>query len=481
MRIKKQIVFVLGVIVCSLAQQGLAQSESQPRLEPKAAAGAVDAFKAALDERWSYRYASRADFDAAILLLRKRIQGGISQNELGMELQKILALGIDGHSGVKGFSFPSGGRLPFLIEVVGQRFVAVDLRRKAFLADGFPFVTKIDKHAVDEWCAAASVLVPKGSPQYIRHRCLSQLREFDYWRQIMGVTRKDTIEVELTDPVGKARKTLTLPVATPLPVYGVWPPAGSRLLAGNIGYLRLTNMVTATSVAELQTWMPKFRDTAGLIIDVRDNDGGDRAAMRLLYSYLAALDDPPHVFNAAAYRLYQDHPENHLAINHSMYRANASEWNERERKAVAEFAKKFKPRWKLPTGQFSEWHYMALVRLDEPNVYHYDKPVIVLMNGKCFSATDIFLAGLKGIKNVLLLGTPSAGGSAYSQEIPLGETKLSLRIGSMASFQADGRLFDGNGIYPDVRVDPVPEYFIGGRDNLLEEAVQLIRSWKAHR
>jgi peptidase S41-like protein len=52
---------------------------------------------------------------------------------------------------------------------------------------------------------------------------------------------------------------------------------------------------------------------------------------------------------------------------------------------------------------------MALTRLDEPNIYHYDKPVIVLLNGKSFSATDIFLAGLKGMKNVLLLGTPSSG------------------------------------------------------------------------
>jgi peptidase S41-like protein len=95
---------------------------------------------------------------------------------------------------------------------------------------------------------------------------------------------------------------------------------------------------------------------------------------------------------------------------------------------------------------------------------------------KSFSATDIFLAGLKGMKNVLLLGTPSGGGSAATQEIVLGATPLRLRIGSMASFQADGKLFDGNGIQPDVLVEPVPEYYIGGRDNVLEEAVKRIRA-----
>lgn len=475
MRIIRQILFVLVVIACSAAPQAIAQDESTRRLEPKAAAAAVDAFKAALDKRWSYRYANRANFDAAIAALRKQIAGGITQNQLGIELQKIIALGIDGHARVSGFSLPPGGRLPFLIEVVGHRFVAVDQQRKAFLADGFPFLTKIDGHEVAEWCAAASVLVPKGSPQYIRHRCLSSLRELDYWRDVMKVNRKDTVEIELTNKQGRARKTLTLPVAASLPAYGVWPPAGSRLLEGNIGYLRLPSMSRASSAPEIKAWMSKFRDTAGLIVDVRDNNGGDRDPLLMLYSYLAARDDPPRVVNAAAYRLHQDHPEDHLAKEHHMYRTNASEWSQKQRTAVAEFAKKFKPQWKLPMGQFSDWHYMALTRLDEPDFYHYDKPVIVLLNGKSFSATDIFLAGLKGMKNVLLLGTPSSGGSAFVREITLGETQFILRIGSMVSFQANGRLFDGNGIHPDVLIEPVPEYYIGGRDNVLEEAVRRIR------
>lgn len=48
-------------------------------------------------------------------------------------------------------------------------------------------------------------------------------------------------------------------------------------------------------------------------VDVRDNNGGDRDPLMLLYSYLAASGDPPRVFNAAAYRLHRAHPENHLA------------------------------------------------------------------------------------------------------------------------------------------------------------------------
>jgi hypothetical protein len=193
-----------------------------------------------------------------------------------------------------------------------------------------------------------------------------------------------------------------------------------------------------------------------------------------LRSYLAAPNDPPRVFTAAAYRLHNDHKANHLA-ERFMYRADAKEWTPAERQAVAVFAKIFKPQWEPPKGQFSDWHYLALRRLDDLDVYHYKMPVVVLLNPRCFSATDIFLAGLKGMKKVTLLGTASGGGSALGQEVALSATPFRVRIGSMASFQADGKLFDGNGVQPDVVVEPVPEYYIGGRDNLLEAAVKRVQ------
>jgi len=443
-------------------------------LNLKALQLSLDEFKAALDERWSYRLANRADFDAAMAELRKKIDAGLSTNDFGIELQKIIALGIDGHAGVSGFTLPSGGYLPFLVEPEGERLVAFKSDRTGFLADGFPYLTKIDGKEVADWHAAAAVLRPKGSPQYVRHHALGNLRYLNYIRGLMKLPNKDTVELELASKDGKTLKT-TLPVAKQYPIYGEWPQGGSRLVEGNVGYLRLPDMTRKASVPEIKKWMPKFKDTAGLIVDVRDNGGGDRDALLLLYSYLAAPDDPPRVFTAAAYRLHKDHKDDHLA-ERFMYRADAKEWTEPERRAVAEFANTFKPAWELPKGRFSDWHYLALRRLDDKDVYHYQMPVVVLMNAKCFSATDIFLAGLKGMNNVTLLGTPSGGGSALAHRLPLGATPFRVRLGTMASFQADGKLFDGNGVRPDIVVEAAPEYHIGGRDNVLEEAGQRIKT-----
>jgi len=447
----------------------------EPRADAPALHRALDDFKAALDERWSYRHANGADFDGAIRALGKKIDAGISTDELGLELQKIIALGIDGHAGVSGYAPPGGAYLPFLIEPDGERVIAFNRERSAFLAEGFPYVTRIDGREVSEWCAAAAALVPRGSPQYVRQKCLARLGNLDLVRGLLGLARKDSVELELAAADGTARKALTLPVATSAPSYGTWPRGGSRVVDGTVGYLRLPTMVQSTSVQEIKRWMPAFRETVGLIVDVRDNNGGERDALRLLYSYLATASDPPRVVNVAAYRLHESRKEDHLARNHSMYRAAATVWTDGERRAIAEFVKTFQPQWELPKGQFSDWHYLILRRLDDPDVYGYDKPVIVLMNAKCFSATDIFLAGLKGLHNVTLLGTASAGGSAYGQEVALGATPLRLRIGSMASFQRDGRLFDGHGVTPDVVVAPGPEYYIGGADTVLAAALKRLR------
>jgi hypothetical protein len=143
-----------ALLAIALLQQPVPQSEN--KLKPAVASAALDDFKAALDERWSYRHANSADFDAAIASLRERIGSGISVDEFGIELQKIIALGIDGHSRVSGYRLPPGGCLPFLIESIGERFVAFNPDHKSFLRDGFPYLTKIDGVKMSDWITVAS-------------------------------------------------------------------------------------------------------------------------------------------------------------------------------------------------------------------------------------------------------------------------------------------------------------------------------------
>jgi len=48
----------------------------------------------------------------------------------------------------------------------------------------------------------------------------------------------------------------------------------------------------------------------------------------------------------------------------------------------------------------------------------------------------------------------------------------------MASFQPNGQLYDGNGIRPDIVVEPVPTDFIGRTDTVLDTAIKYINQKK---
>ena len=120
----------------------------------------------------------------------------------------------------------------------------------------------------------------------------------------------------------------------------------------------------------------------------------------------------------------------------------------------------------------------GVVRLPKPGgkgVHHYDRPVIVLQDSGCFSATDIFLGAFEGIPGVTLLGVPSGGGSGRSRKVTLPRSGVRLRVSSMASFQPGGKLYDGNGVHPDVIVEPTPGDWIGRSDSMLDAAVARIR------
>ena len=92
-----------------------------------------------------------------------------------------------------------------------------------------------------------------------------------------------------------------------------------------------------------------------------------------------------------------------------------------------------------------------------------------------FSAWDIFLGALKGWKNVTLMGQSSGGGSGCRESYRLRNSQIKIYLSSMASFQPNGKLYDGNGIQPDVIIEPIPTDFIGKTDSILQAAIQRLQ------
>lgn len=435
----------------------------------------LDAFQRELEERWAYLKASGVDYRAAVAAVREKGADGMSSADYALELQRIISMFIDGHAGVSGVRHPPG-YLPFLIEPAGDRFVAFLPDRSGFVDDEHPYLVRMDGRAISEWIASATPFNPRGAPQYRTRHALRQMRYLQFQRGVMGLEQADTLTVDVVSRDGQQTRELSLPVASGSPTYGVWPRTQSGLLDGNVGYLRLEAM-NMDAVRDVAVWMPKFRDTVALVVDVRGNGGGSRDALRAVFPYVMAEDAEPRVVNAATYRMHPDYPEDHLGGSRYMYRESWDGWTPAERRAIEAFTQDFTPQWTPPADEFSEWHYLVMSRRTNPEAFVYGKPVIVLLDPKSFSATDIFVSAFKGHANVTLMGSPSGGGSARRVGVQLPVSRLSMGLASMASFQISGRLHDGNGTQPDVVVVPEPEYFLaGGEDNILQAALARIRA-----
>lgn len=427
-----------------------------------------------LEGRFSYLKAGNVDYRALFEDLCDRLPGEVGRGWFGLELQKLLAVFVDGHAAVNARPEPRGF-LPFLTGSVGKSVIAFASDRSAFVDLQRPFLLSMDGLPIREWLMAAGKYVPAGSRQLVLRRSMHWLRAVHMLRADMGLPQSEEIEVVVTGEGEVYPRRLRLPVAESASKFGTWPAIDSGILKGNVGYLRLPQMLPEAA-ADVLAGLERFRETSGLIVDVRGNSGGSRDALLVLLPALMAADDSPRVVNVAAHRLWEGFPANHLEVR-QLYAVSSAEWTAAERTELHRFMSDFTPEWQLPEGEFSGWHAMVVSPADRSGVNYRGRPVVVIMDSGCFSATDVFLSALKGLPNVMLIGEASGGGSARAQVVELPSSGLRVRFASMASFQASGELFDGRGVQPDVTVHPEPEYYLsGGFDTVLARGLSLIKS-----
>ena len=435
----------------------------------------LDQMEWLIENTYSYRDLCGVDYRAALDAVRSGLDEEVPTAAFAVLIARSLALFGDGHSRLRRLEgYLPTGYLPFLVADAEGGVVAFKADRSSFLDPAYPFLVSLDGVPVDEWLERSTKTLAAGSKQFVRFRGLRNLRLLNANRVAAGQDLSSEVEVVLANAAGEEHTT-RVAVAERKPVYGPWPRTDShRMLEGNVGYLRVASMDDDKDFIQgLIEAMQSFRETRGLIIDVRGNGGGTRDALRTLYPYFLSPEAGPRVVNVASYRLrpgeQRGRPEGYLE-NRFMHPAGSAHWTDSEREAIASVAKNFRPDWTPNPDDFSEWHYLVLSPGGE---FHYDKPVTVLVDSGCFSATDIFLGAFADLPGVTLMGTPSGGGSGRSDGSVLVESGLSLRLSSMASFRSRGQRYDGRGVEVDVLRECAPEDFLEhGSDSVLGEALK---------
>lgn len=104
--------------------------------------------------------------------------------------------------------------------------------------------------------------------------------------------------------------------------------------------------------------------------------------------------------------------------------------------------------------------------------YQYTKPVMLLTNRGCYSATSFFTLAMKAFPHVMQVGDTTGGGlgSPAGFELPNG---WSYRFSVSRTLNHDGANLE-NGIPPDVPVWNDPENEANGVDDIMETAIGLI-------
>jgi C-terminal processing protease CtpA/Prc len=112
--------------------------------------------------------------------------------------------------------------------------------------------------------------------------------------------------------------------------------------------------------------------------------------------------------------------------------------------------------------------------VESSNRVRYQKPVVVLTNRGCYSATNEFVSIMKYAPNVTVMGDQTGGGSGlpFTSELPNG---WSIRFSASPMFNAEKEHIEF-GVEPDLKVEMLKSDIAKNRDTIIEAARALLRN-----
>lgn len=208
--------------------------------------------------------------------------------------------------------------------------------------------------------------------------------------------------------------------------YGISSGVRYKILEDNIGYLYYGSFSNDVGQGNLSEILNRMAICHGLIIDVRNNGGGSLTNVERITS---------RFFN--------------------------------ERKLIGYISHKVGPGHNDFSALYPKY-------VDSYNGVRYQKPVVVLTNRGCYSATNEFVSIMKYAPNVTVIGDKTGGGSGlpFTSELPNG---WSVRFSASPMFNAEKEHIEF-GVEPDIYVDMKDSDREKNKDTIIETARKLIKS-----
>lgn len=357
-----------------------------------------------------------------------------SDEEFGRKLQLLANRLKDGHTGISfnanayiaPFSQKRIGDKVFVTGVYSDDYTRRGVRRGTELVaiDDIPVIEYGNKYVVP--------YIPSSTPQWSN---TFPFNSVNLTKGFEGVPAKYTFKNgndKTFDIIDDRESPRDMPIAD--------QSIRFEALPGNIGLLKIPSFQTHNFDAQAfgDLFEQKILPTDGLIIDIRDNTGGNSQVGQIIMRMLATDTIPQASWETPKYE--------------AAYASWGRKWQRES----------FKSDSILP---------FCISNPDE--MPRYDKPIILLVNGSTFSAAEDFAVLFRNAKRGKIIGTPTGGSTGNSVNIYLGWGYYG-RICTRHERLADGTEFIGVGIKPDVIVEE-SESVIFGNDNVIAEAQKLLK------
>lgn len=458
-----------------------------------------------LNEKSSYAYLNGFDFNKDFENYLTSLKDSTRLENFGLFITNTLAKIGDRHSalnGIRGYSLNESLFLPFVYAPVNDKVVVLNYdqdKTLKILRPNFPYLKKIDGLDIDEFLEKTRPEDIKAPKETYFTLAVRDIRDIQKNYILLDKPLKREVEVTLSDVTFQKDTVLEFPIIDRSERQRPWDEKFERdylfikdedfnrpeiidslfSLNHNIAYIKLPEMVNKDEAPLLFDKVNSFmksiqNDSEALIIDVRANGGGTRD---LLYEFAKYLIHPDsiHVVNVVKQRGPLPLPKDYQESLHSRFLYSFSELDETEQKKATEFLKNFKPIYELDKEKYSEYYFGLLngKKLSNQEAY-YNKPVYILANEKTFSAASVFVSAFKGIPNIKIVGVTTDGSSGNSDWVDLPNSKLFGKISTMVSFQKDGKVLDGHGTEPDIKIERDINQVLWQSDTQLQKLRDLI-------
>lgn len=360
------------------------------------------------------------DWDKTYLDFIPKVRATASTYEYYRVLQRMCALLRDGHTEVflpKPLAERMEADLPLRIDLIENRVFVTRVESKTLELNGITAgleILRVDGVPVHEYAETKRLpYIASNSPQHVAVKLYS-------YGLLSGVqARPVDVEFRAQDGTVFERRLERGPYRdkAELPVFEY------RKLAGNVAYVAINSFSGDDAQKGFESHLVEIQQSAGLILDVRQNDGGSGATAYNLIGYLTDKD-----FVTTPWRTRQ-------------YIATLRAW-----------------------GQPGGWYEAKPSTWASRPAEFYAKPVVMLIGPRCLSATDVFADTFRRLRRGKLVGEPTGGsiGDPVAFALPGGG---SARVATSAEI-GDG--FVGRGIQPDVIVPRTVQDLLAGRDAVLE-------------